>query len=121
LPHWEGLIHVVERARRIFSLDAPIEGAGRHLGDDAVIGELVQKRPGLRVPGAWDAFEVGIRAIVGQQISVAGATAIMGRLVERLGTPVPGLSDLGLSHTFPSPDALARANLAGIGLTTASV
>ena len=121
LPHWEGLIHVVERARRIVSLDAPVDDAAAHLGSDAVIGELVTKRPGLRVPGTWDPFEIGVRAIVGQQVSVAGATTMIGRLVERLGTPVAGLQELGLSRTFPTADDVATADLTGLGLTSARI
>lgn len=117
LPHWEGLIHVVQRARRIFNLDADIEAAGRHLRDDPVIGPLVGLRPGLRVPGTWDGFETGVRAILGQQVSVAGASTIMSRLVARHGAPVPGLRGLGLTNLFPSPSRLAEADLAGLGLT----
>jgi AraC family transcriptional regulator of adaptative response / DNA-3-methyladenine glycosylase II len=119
LPHWEGLIHVVERARRIFSLDAAVSEAARHLRRDPVIGDLLATRPGLRVPGTWDPFETGVRAIVGQQVSVVGATTIIGRLAERLGDSVPGLRQLGLSYIFPSPQALARCDLSGLGLTSA--
>jgi AraC family transcriptional regulator, regulatory protein of adaptative response / DNA-3-methyladenine glycosylase II len=117
LPHWEGLIHVIERARRIFSLDAPLRESTRHLTQDPVVGHLVAARPGLRVPGTWDPFETGVRAIVGQQISVAGATTITGRIAERHGKPAPGLQPLGLSHVFPSAHDLARNDLSGIGLT----
>ena len=121
LPHWEGLIHVVERARRIFSLDAPVNDAAAHLGADPVIGDLVTKRPGLRVPGTWDPFEIGVRAIIGQQVSVAGATTMIGRLVDYLGTPVPGLQEFGLSRTFPTADAVASGDLTGLGLTNARI
>jgi AraC family transcriptional regulator of adaptative response / DNA-3-methyladenine glycosylase II len=116
LPHWEGLIHVVQRARRIFNLDAEVDGARERLGPYPLIGALVRKRPGLRMPGAWDAYEIGVRAIIGQQVSVAGATTITGRIVERLGSPVPGLAAFGLTHTFPAPDTLAEAELDGIGM-----
>jgi AraC family transcriptional regulator of adaptative response / DNA-3-methyladenine glycosylase II len=119
LPHWEGLIHVVERARRIFSLDAAVGEATAHLAVDPIIGPLVAASPGRRVPGTWDPFETGVRAIIGQQVSVAGATTIIGRLVTRLGRPVPGLRQLGLDHVFPAPDALAAADLTGLGLTDA--
>jgi AraC family transcriptional regulator of adaptative response / DNA-3-methyladenine glycosylase II len=118
LPHWHGLIHIVQRARRIFSLDAPIDEARAHLSGDAVIGKLVAARPGLRVPGTWDPYETAIRAIVGQQITVAGATTIMGRIVERLGTPVPGLGALGVTHVFPAAEVLTEGDLSGIGLTS---
>jgi AraC family transcriptional regulator of adaptative response / DNA-3-methyladenine glycosylase II len=116
LPHWEGLIHVVQRARRIFSLDAPVEQAVDHLLEDPVIAPLIGRQPGLRVPGTWDPYETGVRAIVGQQISVSGANTIIRRLVERFGTPVPGLESLGLTHTFPPPRVLAGADLAHLGV-----
>jgi AraC family transcriptional regulator of adaptative response / DNA-3-methyladenine glycosylase II len=109
------LIHVVQRARRIFGLD--VQPAP--LGDDPTLGPLVRSRPGLRPPGTWDAFETGVRAIIGQQVSVAGAGTIIGRLVERHGTPVAGLGAIGLYRSFPGPEALARADLDGLGLTTA--
>jgi AraC family transcriptional regulator of adaptative response / DNA-3-methyladenine glycosylase II len=119
LPHWEGLIHVVERARRIAGLDADPAEAVAHLAGDPLLAPLVAGRPGLRVPGTWDPFETGVRAIVGQQVTVSGATTLAGRIVERLGTPVPGLGALGLTHTFPSPATLAAGDLDGLGLTGA--
>jgi AraC family transcriptional regulator, regulatory protein of adaptative response / DNA-3-methyladenine glycosylase II len=73
----------------------------------------------LRVPGTWDPYETAIRAIVGQQITVPGATTIMGRIVARLGRPVPGLDQLGVTHTFPTSELLASADLSGLGLTGA--
>jgi AraC family transcriptional regulator of adaptative response / DNA-3-methyladenine glycosylase II len=119
LPHWEGLIHVVQRARRIFALDADVAPASRHLEADAVVGALVRGRPGLRPPGTWDPFETGVRAIVGQQVSVAGAGTVTARIAARCGTPVPGLQAMGLTHLFPAPEALAEADLGGLGLTAA--
>lgn len=119
LPHWEELIHVVERARRIASLDVDLDEPARHLADDPIIAPLLAARPGLRAPGTWDPYETGVRAIIGQQVSVAGANALTGRLVEALGTPAPGLRQLGLSHTFPAPEILAEADLVGLGLTRA--
>jgi AraC family transcriptional regulator of adaptative response / DNA-3-methyladenine glycosylase II len=121
LPYWEGLIHLVQSARRIFNLDADVESATRGLGHDPIVGPLVRARPGIRAPGAWDPFEVGVRAIVGQQVSVAGAGTIAARVVERHGVPVPRLQALGLTHVFPSPSALANADLGGLGLTTARI
>jgi len=119
LPHWEELIHVVGRARRIASLDFDLAEPSAQLAGDATIGPLLAARPGLRPPGTWDAFETGVRAILGQQITVAGANTIAGRLVERLGDPVPGLAQLGLTHTFPSAPTLADAELSDLGLTRA--
>jgi AraC family transcriptional regulator, regulatory protein of adaptative response / DNA-3-methyladenine glycosylase II len=119
LPHWEELIHIGARARRIASLDLDLDEPFAQLGDDPTLGPLLLRRPGLRPPGTWDPFETGVRAILGQQITVAGANTITGRLVERFGNPVPGLAQLGLSHTFPSAATLATADLGGLGLTRA--
>lgn len=117
LPHWEELVHVVQRARRIASLDFDLDEPASRLTRDTTIGPLLRARPGLRPPGTWDAFETGVRAIIGQQVTLAGANTVAGRLVERFGTPVPGLEQLGLTHTFPSAHALASADLTGLGLT----
>jgi AraC family transcriptional regulator of adaptative response / DNA-3-methyladenine glycosylase II len=117
LPHWQELVHLVQRVRRIAGLDFDLEGAVAHLGDDRIVGPLIAAQPGLRPPGTWDAFETGVRAIVGQQVTVAGANTLTGRLVERLGTRVPGLEPLGLTHLFPSPETVAEADLDGLGLT----
>jgi AraC family transcriptional regulator of adaptative response / DNA-3-methyladenine glycosylase II len=73
----------------------------------------VAARPGLRVPGAWDAFELGVRAILGQQISVRGATTLAGRLVAAWGEPS---GDAALPRLFPRPESLATARLESIGL-----
>lgn len=121
LPHWEGMIHVVERARRIFGLHTDADAAAASLRGDPLIGPLVDARPGLRVPGAWDPFEVGVRAILGQQVTVSGASTLAARLVERHGTPVPGLGPVGLRCTFPPPESLAVADLDGLGITGARI
>jgi AraC family transcriptional regulator of adaptative response / DNA-3-methyladenine glycosylase II len=121
LPHWGGLIHVVQQVRRLFNLDFDLEAASAALGDDPVLKTRIASLPGLRVPGAWDAFEVGVRAIVGQQVTVAGAGTIIGRVVARSGTPVPGLAQFGLTHVFPGAETLAGADLAGTGLTGARI
>ncbi len=119
LPHWEELVHVVQSSRRIASLDFELNEPASHLAGDPTIGPLLEARPGLRPPGTWDPFETGVRAIIGQQVTLAHANAIAGRLVQRLGTEVPGLEPLGLTHTFPSAATLAGADLGGLGLTPA--
>lgn len=119
LPHWAELMHVADRARRIPSLDADPDEPATHLAGDPVVGPLLRERPGLRVPGTWDPFETGVRAILGQQVTVAGANTLAARLVERLGAPVPGFEPLALTHTFPSPETLAAADLTDLGLTRA--
>jgi len=72
-----------------------------------VITPLVAAHPGLRVPGCVDGFELGVRAIVGQQVSVAAARTVLGRLVAAHGEPLPE-ADGGLTHSFPAPAALAE-------------
>jgi AraC family transcriptional regulator of adaptative response / DNA-3-methyladenine glycosylase II len=82
------LSEVLGRLRRLFDLDAHPHDIASHLGGDPLLGSVVQDLPGVRIPGAFDEFEVAVRAIVGQQVSVRAATTIMGRLVQQLGTPV---------------------------------
>lgn len=115
LSDYSGLMHVAEQARRMFDLGAdPIAVAGR-LGEDARLKTLVATRPGLRIPGAWDPFELAIRAVLGQQITVRGASTLAARLVTEFGDPVP-FSDPVLTHTFPTPATLAEADVGVIGL-----
>jgi AraC family transcriptional regulator of adaptative response / DNA-3-methyladenine glycosylase II len=121
LPRWGGLIHVVHQVRRIFNLDFEIDRANDVLGRDPLLGARVASLPGLRVPGAWDPFEVGVRAIIGQQVTVAGAGTIIARVVARHGIQVPGLGAFGLTHTFPTAEVLADADLDGSGLTGARI
>ena len=121
LPHWGGLIHVVEQVRRLFNLDFDLERAREAIGGDPILVDRIAALPGLRVPGAWDPFELGVRAIVGQQVTVAGAGTIIARVVARHGWPVPGLAQLGLTHVFPPAEVLAEADLAGTGLTGARI
>jgi AraC family transcriptional regulator, regulatory protein of adaptative response / DNA-3-methyladenine glycosylase II len=119
LPHRDGLAEVARRVRGVFGLDTDLETARAALAGDAVIGPLLAARPGLRVPGTWDPYEIGVRAIVGQQVTVAGASTLAGRLVERHGKRLPAPAAPGLTHTFPPPSTLAGGDLDGIGLTRA--
>jgi len=124
LPHWEGLIHLARRARRIFNLDGDVAAARRHLQTDPILGPLLRARPGIRPPGTWDPFETGVRAIVSQQASIVTAHAIAAQIVQRCGTPILGLEPLGLTHLFPDPATLATADLTtadltGVGITPA--
>jgi AraC family transcriptional regulator of adaptative response / DNA-3-methyladenine glycosylase II len=86
-----------------------------------MLAPLVTARPGLRVPGAWDGFELALRAIFGQQITVPAATKLLGRLVQQHGEPLPkAMRDgEGLSHLFPSPALVAAADLAALGMPAA--
>ncbi len=106
---------IVARVRRMFDFDADPPAINAHLMQDRVLAPLVTRRPGLRVPRAWDGFELGVRAILGQQVSVAAATTLSGRLAALLGRRIPE-SGGGLTHLFPSPQKVARWNAAGIGI-----
>ena len=111
---------VVERVRRMFDLDADPQAIAGVLGADAGLRPLLQSRPGLRLPSAWDGFEVAVRAVVGQQVSVAAARTITSRIVQRFGgvlPPMPGAA--GLERLFPTPAQLADADLSGLGLPPA--
>jgi AraC family transcriptional regulator, regulatory protein of adaptative response / DNA-3-methyladenine glycosylase II len=98
------------RVWRLFALDVDPAAAADALGRDDLLGPLVRARPGLRWPGAWDGFEIAVRAIVGQQVSVAGARTVLGRIVGRYGGfPAAGrLADADPS-SFPFPRARGQA------------
>jgi len=109
------LTSIVARVRRLFDLDADVEPIGRHLSSDRLLRPRVDKRPGLRVPGAWDRFELAVRAILGQQITVAGAARLAAKITARYGEPLT--EPVGrLTRRFPRPEALARADLAALGM-----
>jgi AraC family transcriptional regulator of adaptative response / DNA-3-methyladenine glycosylase II len=95
---------VLARVRRLFDVDADVAAIAKHFSKDETLAPLLARNAGIRVPGAWDPFEVCVRAIVGQQVSVAGATTIMTRIVTRYGT---------------SPERIARARDTNIGMPAA--
>ncbi|MEA2373301.1 MAG: AraC family transcriptional regulator [Solirubrobacteraceae bacterium] len=101
------LTAAIARSRHLLNLDADPVAVDHLLGSDPLLGPLVAETPGLRVPGAVDGFELAVRAIVGQQVSVAGARTVLGALVraagDRIGDPV-----LPITHSFPTPEALLR-------------
>jgi AraC family transcriptional regulator of adaptative response / DNA-3-methyladenine glycosylase II len=105
------LLQVVSRVRRMFDLDADPLAIHAPLKRDPLLARLVKARPGLRVAGAWDAFELGVRAILGQQVSVAGASTLTARLAAKFGHPVPFQIE-GLEYTFPTSDEIVEADLA---------
>ena len=121
LPALDGLVHLVAGVRRLFDLDADPKVIDRHLARDARLRPLVRARKGLRVPGAVDAFELGVRAILGQQVSVARATVLAGSLVTAFGEPVPGITALGLTHVFPDAAVIAGADLGSLGVPAARI
>ncbi len=110
-PDRAALPIIVARIRRIFDLGANPALIVEHLATDPHLARLTALRPGLRVPGAWDGFELAVRAILGQQITVAGATKLAGKLAGLYGTKLPEPQD-GLTHVFPAPQHIADADLA---------
>lgn len=116
-PNPRALFMITERVRQMFDLNADTSAIAAGLKTDADLAGLVKSNPGLRLPGSWNGFELAVRAILGQQISVKAATTMAGRLAHTFGEPVTGVA--GLTHIFPTPEILARANLTLIGLTRA--
>jgi AraC family transcriptional regulator, regulatory protein of adaptative response / DNA-3-methyladenine glycosylase II len=110
------LVPLVARVRRMFDLDADPAAIKRTLGRDRLLGPLVRAAPGVRVPGAIDPFEASVRALLGQQVSVAAATTLAGRFAAALGTPHAAQ---GLTVRFPTAAEVALAGatrIARIGL-----
>jgi AraC family transcriptional regulator, regulatory protein of adaptative response / DNA-3-methyladenine glycosylase II len=114
------LAAIAARLRQLFDLEADPEPIAAHLGRDPALASRLAVRPGLRVPGAWDTFELAVRAMLGQQVSVSAASTLAGRLAatfgERLRTPNAGRD---LRVLFPEAKALAHADLSSIGLPRA--
>lgn len=108
----------VDRVRSLFDLDRDLQDVERSLGRDDVLGRLVAARSGLRVMGAWSPWEALVRVVVGQQVSVAGARTLAGRVARAAGHEVPG-GRPGLDLAFPDPAELLAADLGPVGLTGA--
>jgi AraC family transcriptional regulator of adaptative response / DNA-3-methyladenine glycosylase II len=104
-PATDKLGDILCRVRRVFDLDADSRMVDEHLGSDPLLGPLVARSPGLRVPGAWDGFETAVRAILGQQVSVTRATKLAEQMIERYG-----------QGAFPTPAVLVTATPAELGM-----
>jgi AraC family transcriptional regulator of adaptative response / DNA-3-methyladenine glycosylase II len=117
-PNLKALPNIIARVRRVFDLAADPLVIGAQLSSDPHLAALVAARPGLRVPGAWDGFELAVRAVLGQQITVGAAIVIAGKLTAAYGEPLPDDfgAPQGLTHVFPTPERLAAADIAGHGL-----
>lgn len=112
----EELRKSVRKSRQLFDLDVDQMEVNELLSTDPLLASMVQQRPGIRVPGAWDLFELSVRAILGQQISVQAARTLAGRLVERFGEPISAREGWEITALFPKPEILAEADVAVIGL-----
>jgi AraC family transcriptional regulator of adaptative response / DNA-3-methyladenine glycosylase II len=110
------LLQLSSATRRVFDLAADPQRIGIELATDPLIGPLVRARPGLRIPGAWEPFECVVRAVLGQQVSVAAGRTFTTRLIARAGTALR-LPAGGLTHLFPTAAQIAAASLEGLGIT----
>jgi AraC family transcriptional regulator of adaptative response / DNA-3-methyladenine glycosylase II len=105
---------IIERIRSMFDLNADWGAIAQGLEAEPELAPQIRAEPGLRVPGCWDGFELTTRAILGEQSTTKGAIALAGRVARTFGQPI---SDAGtLTHLFPTPEVLADAKLAGLGV-----
>ncbi len=121
-PSVRALPAIVARIRRVFDLGADIRAITTQLAEDPHLAPLVASRPGLRLPGAWDGFELAVRAILGQQIAVTSARHLAAKLVATHGVPLSTAGDCvspGLTTVFPRPAQLATADLTHLGMPRA--
>ena len=114
------LFHLSSTARRVFDLASDPARMQLALTQDALLAPLVKRRPGMRIPGAWDSFECAVRAVIDLHVRRATARTLLGRLIARAGTPIAGGGE-GLTHLFPSPATLATSRLEGLGLDAVQV
>lgn len=124
----QGLLPLVQRVREMFDLDAPVADISDWLATDPMLADLLRARPGIRVPGSWDGFELTVRAILGQQVSVKAATTLAGRIANRYGAAVDvptsisaSRCELQLDRIFPTPQKLARAQFKDLGIVTSRI
>ncbi len=110
------LAAVRNRIGRVFDVEADPERIDQVLAADPSLADDVAARPGVRIPGSWDSFETVVRAVVGQQISVAGARTLVGRIASTWGTPLPGVEGDGVRIVFPDPATLEEAELESVGI-----
>ena len=115
-PDPRALLFIVERVRRVFDLGADPAVIEEHLGADPLLRGPLTRHRGIRIPGAWDAFELAVRAILGQQISVRAATTIAGRIASVFGSPVA--NGRRPDRLFPTPAQLANAPIEEAGVVT---
>ena len=120
------LFPLVQKVREMFDLDAPVDAIRKVLVRDPFLKRCLKSRTVVRVPGTWDAWELTVRAILGQQVSVKAATTLSGRIVARYGTPLDKptserFAAFGLSHTFPEPADVVRARFNKLGIVGARI
>ena len=114
-PKLSALPQVIARLRRVFDLASDPVAIAAQLSHDPALAPLLAARPGLRIPGGWDGFELAIRAVLGQQITVPGAIRLAGKIAEAYGEPLVE-PEPGLTRLFPRPEVLANVDLGPIGM-----
>jgi len=120
LTDYSYLHQIIARVRRMFDLDADMQIIHQHLVKHPKLALVIEQFPGLRLPGCWDIFEFSIRAILGQQISVKGATTLAQRIAEKYGDNVGTIEqpdNINSTKYFPRIEALLNVDYQGIGLT----
>ena len=112
-PRLSSLPVIIAGVRRVFDLAADPQAINDHLSRDPALAPLIEARPGLRAPGGWDGFELAVRAVLGQQVTVGAAIGLAGKLVETYGDPAPASAtgDPRLNRAFPRPERLAAEDL----------
>jgi len=118
-PSVRALQAIVTCVRHLFDVGADVDTITSHLATDKTLAPLIALRPGLRTPGCWDGFELAVRAVLGQQITVEAARQLGSKLVLLCGDPVRNTSDPRLARTFPSARCLATVDLSTIGMPKA--
>ena len=116
-PDPRALLFIIERVKRMFDVGADPAVIAEHLGTDPLLRKSLAAHPGIRSPGAWDAFELAVRAVIGQQVSVSAATTLTGRIATTFGSPL--IDGHGLVRLFPTPAQLATAALEALGVMPA--
>jgi AraC family transcriptional regulator of adaptative response / DNA-3-methyladenine glycosylase II len=117
-PCVRALPAIIARVRRVFDLGADVAAIGAHLAQDRRLAALIARRPGLRVPGAWDGFELAVRAVLGQQVTVEAGRRLAVQLIDLCGGAVPARQRgaLGVSRVFPGAAQVAAADLSPLGM-----
>ena len=110
-PSVRALQAIVTRVRHVFDVGADVDTITSHLAKDQTLAPLIASRPGLRTPGCWDGFELAVRAVLGQQITVEAARQLGSKLVLLCGDAVRNAADSRLARTFPSPHAVSPRSI----------
>lgn len=118
-PELRALPAILARIRHLFDLASDVAAIGRQLAEDPRLAPRIRARPGLRVPGAWDPFELAVRAVLGQQVSVPAARRLAGRLARAHGARLTSSPEEGVTHAFPTAESLSSADLSALGMPRA--